>query len=207
MIDCLIIKATPLISAILLLLKHTGMRIGEALRLRYIDVNAENRTVTVNLPEKGSNTRIIRVPQQVITVLQNLPKTGERVFGQYQKREEEIKSRQNKEESLKRQRRRLARKLGIPELNSVKFHSLRHWKGTMEYHETKDLIHVQYLLGHRNVQNTIKYIHMEQAIFQETDNRFHVKVAENLDEAIKLLEDGHDYVTDMDGKKLFRKRK
>jgi len=207
MIDALISGTTQPISVILLTLKHTAMRIGEALRLRYIDVNAENRTVTVNLPEKGSNSRIIKVPQQVIDVLQSLPKTGERVFGQYKTREEEIKFRQNKEACLKHQRNRLARKLGIPELNSVIFHSLRHWKGTMEYHETKDIMDVKYLLGHRNIQNTIKYIHMEQAIFKEADDKFHVKVAETLDEATKLLEVGYEFVTDMDGKKLFRKRK
>ncbi len=36
---------------------------------------------------------------------------------------------------------------------------------------------------------------------------FHVKVAETLDEACKLVEVGFEYVTDMDGNKLFRKRK
>jgi len=48
---------------------------------------------------------------------------------------------------------------------------------------------------------------MEQAIFKESDDKFYVKVAETLDEATKLLEVGYEFVTDMDGKKLFRKRK
>lgn len=51
------------------------------------------------------------------------------------------------------------------------------------------------------------YINMEQALFSENDQEFHVKVAENLEEACKLLEVGFEYVTDIDGKKLFRKRK
>jgi len=38
-------------------------------------------------------------------------------------------------------------------------------------------------------------------------HEFHVKVAETLEEAFKLMEVGFEYVTDMDGKKLFRKRK
>jgi hypothetical protein len=29
----------------------------------------------------------------------------------------------------------------------------------MEYHRTKDILHVQRLLGHKNIQNTMKYIH------------------------------------------------
>lgn len=51
------------------------------------------------------------------------------------------------------------------------------------------------------------YINLEQAIFDEADDEFHVKVADTLDEACKLMEIGFEYVTDMDGKKLFRKRK
>ena len=40
-----------------------------------------------------------------------------------------------------------------------------------------------------------------------TGDDYEVKIAETIEEAIKLLEVGFDYVTDMDGKKLFRKRK
>jgi len=39
------------------------------------------------------------------------------------------------------------------------------------------------------------------------DKEFHVKVAQSLDEACKLLEVGFEYVTDIDGTKLFKKRK
>jgi hypothetical protein len=72
----------------------------------------------------------------------------------------------------------------------------------MEYHETKDIIPFQCVLGNRNVQNTLKYIHLEQAIFKEADDKFHVRVAETLGEATKLLEVGYEFVTAMDGKKL-----
>jgi hypothetical protein len=51
------------------------------------------------------------------------------------------------------------------------------------------------------------YINTEQAVFQTKNDEFHVKVAYTLDEACKLLEVGFEYVTDMEGKKLFRKRK
>ena len=54
--------------------------------------------------------------------------------------------------------------------------------------------------------NTQIYINLEQAIF-EVNEDYHVKVAETLDEACKLLEVGFEYVTDIEGKKLFRKRK
>ncbi len=58
-----------------------------------------------------------------------------------------------------------------------------------------------------SLQSTELYTNVERAIFNETNSEFHVKIVSNLDEACKLLEVGFEYVTDMDGKKLFRKRK
>lgn len=52
----------------------------------------------------------------------------------------------------------LARKLENPRLLEIKFHTFRHWKATKLYHQTKDLLFVQRFLGHRSVQNTLKYI-------------------------------------------------
>lgn len=51
------------------------------------------------------------------------------------------------------------------------------------------------------------YINLEKALFQNADDEFHVKVVHNLDEACKLLEVGLEYFTDLNGAKLFRKRK
>ncbi|MEM1589913.1 MAG: hypothetical protein QW175_05800 [Candidatus Bathyarchaeia archaeon] len=87
------------------------------------------------------------------------------------------------------------------------FHTLRHWKGTMEYHKTKDIIHVQRLLGHKNIQNTLVYITIENALFQNTNDDFHVRTAKMVEEACRLFEVGFEYVTEIDGVKIFRKRK
>jgi len=51
------------------------------------------------------------------------------------------------------------------------------------------------------------YINLEQALFQAESNEFTVRVAKTLDEACQLIEVGFDYVTDMEGTKLFRRRK
>jgi hypothetical protein len=48
---------------------------------------------------------------------------------------------------------------------------------------------------------------MEKLAFGEGLKEYHVKVAETLQEACKLLEVGFEYVTDLSGAKLFRKRK
>ena len=72
--------------------------------------------------------------------------------------------------------------------------------------QTQNIIQVQRLLCRKSVLNTQMYVNLEQAIF-EVNEDYDVKIAETLDDACKLLEVGFEYVTDMDGKKLFRKRK
>ena len=64
-------------------------------------------------------------------------------------------------------------------------------------------MHVKEMLGHRSIDNTLIYT---QLISFENDD-FHVKVAKTLKEDKELIEAGFEYVTDMDGFKLFRKRK
>jgi hypothetical protein len=39
------------------------------------------------------------------------------------------------------------------------------------------------------------------------EKEYTVKTASNTKEAIKLIENGYEYVTDMEGTKIFRKRK
>jgi hypothetical protein len=104
-------------------------------------------------------------------------------------------------------RKSLAFKLQNPRLKQIRLHTFRHWKATMEYHKTRDILHVQQVLGHRDLRNTLVYINLEKALFQNTDDEYHVKVAQTLEEATKLLEVGFEYVTDMDGAKIFKKRK
>lgn len=86
--------------------------------------------------------------------------------------------------------------------------TFRHWKGTIEYHKTKDPYHVKKLLGHKKLTSTEVYINLDQAIFEESDD-FTVKLAKTAEEACKLIEVGFEYVTGEyhDGGKIFKKRK
>jgi integrase len=197
-IDALIAGCGKKTATILQTLKETGMRIGECLSLKWSSVNAEAHTITLNTPEKNSLPRIFKVSPKLVGMLQMLPKTSDKLFG--------TTNRNSASVSLMKQRKTIARKLQNPRIAKIHFHLIRHWKGTMEYHETQSIIRVQKLLGHKSVLNTQIYINLEQAIFEANDD-FEVKIAETLDEACKLLEVGFEYVTDMEGKKLFRKRK
>jgi hypothetical protein len=63
------------------------------------------------------------------------------------------------------------------------------------------------MLGHKHTMTTEIYINMEKMAFNVTSNEYTVKVAATLEEACQLLEVGFEYVTEIDGKKLFRQRK
>jgi len=73
----------------------------------------------------------------------------------------------------------------------------------MEYHKTKDILHVMRLLGHKNINNTL--IYTQFVSFSDED--YGSRVAQNVQELCQLVEAGFEYVTDMDGVKVFRKRK
>ena len=68
-------------------------------------------------------------------------------------------------------------------------------------------MHVKEVLGYKNIQNTLIYIHLEAAIFKSGNDEFTVRTAKTVEEAKKLLEVGFEYVTEVEGVKLFRKRK
>lgn len=100
-------------------------------------------------------------------------------------------------------RKRVGAKLQNPRINYIHLHTFRHWKATMEYHKTKDILHVKQMLGHRNIQSTLLYT---QLVTFESDD-FHVRVAKNLEEDKELVEAGFEYVTEREGAKIYRKRK
>ncbi len=73
----------------------------------------------------------------------------------------------------------------------------------MEYHRTKDILHVKERLGHRRIESTLVYTHL---VNFEGDE-YHVKTAKTLKEDEELLKAGFEYVTERDENKLYRKRK
>ena len=46
--------------------------------------------------------------------------------------------------------------------------------------------------GHRDLRNTLFYISLESALFQNLNKEFYVKVADSIDKACKLLEVSFD---------------
>jgi transcriptional antiterminator len=91
-----------------------------------------------------------------------------------------------------------------PELQHVENHSRILMKIVNRYERA-----LKQLLGHKNIQSTMVYIHLEAAIFADRNDEFQVVVAKNTQEACKIVKVGFEYVTGdyEDGGKIFRKRK
>jgi len=193
-IDQLIAACSFRTGTFLQLLKETGARPGEAMRLEWTDLDPTNRSVRIS-PEKGSNPRMFKVSTALMERLNSLTRNSSKVFSHI------------KQKSIQRrfqeQRRRTAAKVKNPRLLKITFVTLRHFKATMEYHKTKDILHVMRILGHKNIKNTLVYTHLVDF----NDEEFVSKVAWTLEEACRLIDSGFEYVCEMENAKIFRKRK
>jgi integrase len=185
---------TKRVGCFVLFLKETGCRSGEGWALKWTDLDLAQRTVRIT-PEKNSRPRELRLSPRLAELLGTYPKTGAKVWG--------IGTLDHFGRLFQKQRKRIASKLGNPRIQSIHFHTLRHWKGSTEYRKTKDIVYVCRLLGHKNIQNTLRYITLN---LDDIDG-YLCKVAKSIQEASSLIEAGFDYVTELDGIKLFRKRK
>jgi integrase/predicted RNA-binding Zn-ribbon protein involved in translation (DUF1610 family) len=199
-IDALISAAPKKLSTFLLLLKETAMRRGEAKRIEWINIDSEKNTITLNHPEKHSNSRMWKVTPQLIAQLNALPKTSVKVFGE--SRMDTLKT------AFLRLRKKQAKKMQNPRLLSIGFHTLRHWKATTLYHRTKDPLYVRDFLGHKSMKNTEKYVNIERKMFADYGNdEWTVKVTSKQEEATIYLEQGFEWVGVKDNLIFLRKRK
>ncbi len=200
--DQLIAGCSPRMACFLQLLEETGMRPGEAWQLQWTDLDTVTRTLRVT-PEKRSNPRIFHVSVKLAAMLEALPRNyGDRVFSTPDMPLD------HHADHFRQQRKRIAYKLKNPRIQRITFKTFRHWKGTMEYHRTKDIIHVQQILGHRNINNTLIYITLAEELFKG-QQEYVSKVAKNVKEACVLVDAGFEYVTGdyKEGGKIFRKPK
>jgi integrase len=195
-IDDLIAGCNAEIALFLQFAKETGARAGEIYRLQWTDIDFEGHTVSL-IAEKNSNPRVFRLSNKLYNMLCAVKKTDPRIFNRY-------KNLNNLRRTYQKHRKKLSKSLANPRLQFIMFHTLRHWKGSTEYHKTKDILHVMAILGHKNIKNTMLYT---QLLTVEKEDSFVCKIAQTTQQATELIEQGFEYICDMESLKLFRKRK
>ena len=184
------------------ILKETGARCGEIAELKWDSIDTEQRKVRIKA-EKGSNSRILPLSTKAIDMITRLPKNRNP-----ERKENLFANADDMRTCFYLQRKRITRRQASPNLMRIHFHTFRHWKATTEQHKTKDPWHVKMILGHKSIQSTETYIHLEKMMYDgEADDQFIVKVADTIDEAVRLMEVGFEFHAEVEDHKLFRKRK
>jgi integrase len=110
------------------ILKETGIRTDELTKLKWTDINTEQKTITVT-PSKGNNPRILPISNKLIGMLNQLPKTNTKICTMQKHTIRTVFT------ALRNQ---TAKKLNNPRIKQITLHTFRHWKATMEYHKTHD---------------------------------------------------------------------
>jgi integrase len=184
------------------LLKETGARCGEIAELKWTSIDWATRQVRIKA-EKGSNSRILPLSQKAIDMLARLPRINrnparkDKIFAQA----DDMRS------CFYLQKKRITERQANTNVMLVHFHTFRHWKATTEQHRTKDPWHVKMILCHKSIKSTETYIHLEKILYQgKANDQLTVKVADTLEDAIKLMEVGFEFHAEVAGHKLFRKR-
>lgn len=107
-------------------------------------------------------------------------------------------------ETWRKVRDRLAEKLSQPELKKIPMKNLRNYSGAKLYYSIPDPIAVMRHLRHKKLETTMHYL---RGITTGGEEEYICKVAQNIKEATELIEHGFQYITEMEGLKLFKKRK
>jgi integrase len=198
-INMLISQATPRMALILSMSKDMGTRPVELTWLTVADINLQNGIVSITGAKHtvGRNGKLkphtLEMLKQYIN--KNHLNANDRLFPT----ESEHIS-----ESYRRLRNTLARKLQDPTFLTIRLYDFRHFKASIEYHKTKDLLYVKTILGHKDLRTTLRYTQLLEGLL---DDEYTCKTATNIKEATSLIEAGFEYVTEIDGIKLFKKRK
>ena len=173
----------------------TGARCGEICKLQWNDINTEKNAISINDAEKNSRNRTIRVKEKTIAMINALNKKYEPYI--FNPNPDTARAK------FCNLRNRLAAVHKNPRFRQIRLHTFRHWFATEKLRQTKQLTHVQYLLGHKSIQNTERYTHM--ANFESM--QYYSAVAKTEKERCQLIEDGWAFVERNEGISYYRKPK
>jgi integrase len=197
-LEMLIARASKTLSTELTLSKETGPRPVELCNLRIKDVDLEQRLIYPTTAKNGSS-RTLKISdrlQQNLTrhIIENKLSPDDKLF-------KETSSSYGKK--FRAMRNRLAQKLNDPTIQTIRLYDFRHYFATTTYHKTRDLLYTKQQMGHQKIETTLIYTQL----LDLADDEWMCKIAKDVKEATDLMEHGFEYVTEMDGLKLFKKRK
>jgi len=198
-IEMLIANAGRINSAKLTLSKETGLRPIELCNLRVKDIDTEQRIIYPTTAKHGAPRRL-KISNSLNTTLkdhisEHQLKPDDKLF----KGDSD-----NYGKHYRLHRNKLAEKLNKPELKTIRLYDFRHYFASRLYAKTRDILLVKQQMGHKKIETTLIYT---QLLNLHEDEEWICKATNNKEQAIELIENGFQYVNDIDGYKLYRKRK
>jgi integrase len=191
-----IISASPQkYATIFTILEETGLEAMELATMKRNHIDTEQGIINAE-GCKGHNSRSFKLKPQTADML--------RTYLYKYTTDSPFPSSRSMGEVWRRIRNRLAKKLNQPQLKNIPMRNLRHHFATLKYDQTKDILLVKQLLGHKKIETTMFYTQL--ITFSESEE-YTCKTAKDIKEATDLIEHGFQYVTEMEGIKLFKKRK
>ena len=160
------------LAAFLQCLKETFADPGEILRLEW--QNVKDNVITIQHPVKGHLPGKMEVSSTLLAMINALPRTSKLIFPMNYKA---------MSSSFRAMRKKAAIRLQNPRLLSITSKSFRHWGGSMlAVYTNGNVLTIKKMLRHKNIQNTMKYIHNTPL----KDIDYEIATATN-DEEIKKL--------------------
>jgi integrase len=198
-IQMLIASAGKLLSMKLQLSMETGLRPVEIAGLKVKDIDVEHRTVNPTTAKRG-NPRTVPMSQSLTLKIQeyitakNLAPIDLLFKGQ---------DSDHYGKHYRIMRNELAEKLKDPSIRTIRLYDLRHYFCTKKLNDIGNPYTVMVLMGHTKLTTTQRYMHL----LNLNDDEWTCTGATTAKEATKLIENGFQYVTTIEGIQLFKKRK
>ena len=132
-------------------LLYTACRSGEALHLRWSDINRDNNTWTIQAANaKSKKRRIVPLNSGAIAILDEIASNDSECVFLNSNNGERLKS-------IDKMWQRVRRTADLPA--DIVVHSLRHMGASMMLSSGADLATVRDILGHADISTTEKYLH------------------------------------------------
>jgi integrase len=197
-VEMLIARAKSPLSIKLQISAETGFRPVEIYGLKIKDIDLEKRLLYPTTAKHGA-PKIGKISTKLKDILTEYIDThklnpNDKLFNGTQKAYGD---------DYRHMRNHLADKLHDPTIKTIRLYDLRHYYATMEYAKTRDILHVKQQMGHKKIETTLIYTQL----LNLNEDEWTCRTAKNVNEATTLIESGFEYVTDIDGLKLFKKRK
>jgi integrase len=197
-LNMLIANASKPLALKLSLSMETGLRPVELCRLKVRDLDTDHRAVNPITAKHGA-PRTLKITENLNQRIQehitenklqpndNLFKGDSDYYGK----------------PYRAMRNKLAKKLNDASIHLIRLYDFRHYFCTMTLHNSKDAFFTMNKMGHKKLTTTQKYMHL----LDLDSDEWICKAASNAKEAAALIEAGFEYVQQIDGLSLYRKRK